>query len=277
MLHFSFSFNSKLIWSTTRTKMNQLRSFSLSEFKNLRENYKGRYYYSSYTDEDFKRTKSKYLVVTSSTMAYINKKHVPELQSIECPGATVAQTLGPLSIELQGMSPEKVVVVLGVNNFLQAQSYVEVCEEAEKVHFFIKRACPRSTVLWVPIPLVPKVCVLPMGTHQVKKNRLLDVLMFNDFLRNKLNRGYSPLSLENIGCNMKNKLYIPGHREAYIVGDKHWYNCWRERQISEAVHLKDALRARFWIEIENYFRGDDTMAYYRIKSARIKLRRRYMM
>ena len=253
--------------------MSQLFGATLADFNKRRAAYNGRYYYSSYTESDYQKRRDKYLVITSSTMAYVNEKKMPCLQSIECPGATIAETWDPLAVELCGMQPEKIVVILGVNNFLQAQSSEQACEETTKVQALLKIACPKATILWVPIPLVPKVCALPMDTHAPKKNRVLDILLYNDYLRNKLNHGYSPLSLETAGCDMRKKHTIPGHREFYLIGDKHWRSSWRERRLSEAVHLKDNFRFRFWREIESYFLQDDTLAYYKINCARKKYKR----
>ena len=225
------------------------------------KNAKGRFYFSSLTENEILAEQNAKWLLTTSTLSNINCNVAckSDIVSIECPGATIKQMIRPLLTEmkcLESSSNAKLLVVGGVNNFLQGMNVDIVISEAVQLKKAVKFSYPNVQVTFMPIPLIPQLCKLPEDHFEIAQNRTLDFLIFNDYVRYDLSDTRSSISLQNIGlvplsigCS-----FWPGKLKVFVTGKKHDPKCWRETHLVEGVHLKDNVRIDFWnTQVKRFF------------------------
>ena len=134
-----------------------------------------RFYLSNIIRNDILRCNIKKWVVTSSTLAYVNRRTNDEnnIISIECPGATLNEMLRPLLNEMtciKNVNDVKLVVVGGLNNFLRGkQSVTEIKNEAASFKEKVKAFNSNIVVNFVALPVIPQLSKLPHDTHSLPK------------------------------------------------------------------------------------------------------------
>ena len=130
-----------------------------------------RFYLSNVIRNDILRNNVNKWVVTSSTMAYVNRRtnDCNNIISVEAPGATLKEMLKVLMLELtcvKGLPNVKLIVIGGVNNFLRGkQSVNEIKDEALMFKNTVKDFNPNIVLNFAAIPLVPQLSKLPLDTH----------------------------------------------------------------------------------------------------------------
>ena len=233
-------------------------NLNVENWRNAKIDYKnanGRFYFSSLTEEDILAGKTENWLATTSTLSNINCKTEckSNIVSVECPGATLKQMIRPLLTELKSCvasSPINLLVVGGVNNFLQQMSVEQVVAEAKQLKKAVNFIFPNAKITFVQIPLIPSLCKLPDDDFYLSKsnNRTLDFLVFNDTIKFELSDKICDVSLQNIGLLPLRfgSSYWPGKLKFYVTGKSHDPTQWRETHLFRGVHLKDTVRINFW-------------------------------
>ena len=212
---------------------------------------------------------SKNFVITSSTLAGINKPKLWDpihtvIHSVECPGARISQMLNPLVTELSGAKmfeqEIKIAMVGGLNDLMQNRSLDQIKLDVRTFKQEVKNFCPQAKIVFMALPLIPKLTVLPNDDYLIQNNRLADSLALNDFFMNIESDLSHDLSMEKLGLDLTQQsshmAFYKDHFDithAKFLPRKHDTQSWREASLPEGVHLKDEIRSKFWLEKVLYF------------------------
>lgn len=233
-----------------------------------RQIYMGKKYQSTIQYSDLDRINDcKNLVITSSTLANINRKLYGKtiVQSIQVPGATLSQLVPVCTTELLPFQniAMNILICCGLNDFIRDNDTVAgIMNKAKELKTHVKTLIPYSTVNFIPIPLAPKICCLPENPFTPRTNRVNDLLKYNDYLNFELSESTHSLSLQDEGVipikEGGSKVWEftnqNGEKKLIITGRKHNISLWREKDWHEAVHLHDILRTNFFNEkVVKYF------------------------
>ena len=219
-----------------------------------------RFYLSNIIRKDILRDNVKKWVVTSSTMAYVNRRtnDANNIISVEAPGATLKEMLKVLMLELtcvKGMKNVNLVVIGGVNNFLRMQAVSDIKNEALMFKNTVKSFNPNIVLNFAAIPLIPQLCKLPLDLHTVQKDRTLEFLNYNSYVTTVLNETNVLLSMESLGIEKPVSSFDTfDHSSTTKLGKRHIPEQWSEKNMSMGVHLKPDIKKFFWdTQIKPFF------------------------
>ena len=99
---------------------------STNKLAAARTRYSRRFYRCSVSLEDVKARRVDYMVLTTSTMAGCNDRRVPNVHSIEMPGALLKDFMAPVNLEFAAYQPKKILVIAGLNDFIQGRELGDV-------------------------------------------------------------------------------------------------------------------------------------------------------
>ena len=228
------------------------------EWEHVTCNSQTRFYLSNIIRNDILRCNTKKWVVTSSTLAYVNKRTNDEnnIISIECPGATINEMLKPLLNEMtciKNVENVKLAFVGGVNNFLRnKQTVEEIKAEAKNAKEKIKAFNSNISVNFIGIPLIPQCSKLPYDNHILDSkfnDRTNDILNFNSYVTSVLNDTSTLLTLENYGIESPTSFHDTYSCSSNVkIGKLHIQSQWQEKNLTFGVHLSKDLKRKFWNE-----------------------------
>ena len=232
------------------------------QYFDAKKSYKGRFYESTITENDILNSKTKKIVITTSTLRGVFDKQNDSkgLNVISAPGATVKALSKIVECELIACKTQpkvNVIITAGLNDFDRNHDLLTVKKDMIDLKKKIVDMLPNASCNFVRLPLPPTMCKLPENAFDIDRDRTLDILMFNNFLVS-LNDICHDLSLEHMGI-VDPKL--TGYESwftrdnVFYTGKKHDRSAWRKTEpLESAMHLDDSLRFRFWKEnIENFF------------------------